>query len=116
MAVWTTVRTSALSMPMPKAMVATTTSSLPDEEVALDALACGGVEAGVVGGGGVRRGVRRRALRRICGRARRRWRGGWILSSRRFGGELVAAGLGDLDDFDGEVVAAEAVDEEGGVV
>ena len=32
------------------------------------------------------------------------------------GGELVAAGLGHLDDFDGEVVAAEAVDEEGGIV
>ena len=30
--------------------------------------------------------------------------------------ELVAAGLRELDDLDGEVVAAEAVDEEGGLV
>ncbi len=44
-------------------------------EVALDALADAGFEAGVVGGGFAIRGVRR-VLRRICGRGRRRWRGG----------------------------------------
>ena len=50
---------------------------LAGEEVALDALACGGVEAGVVGGGAAAE-VCRRVLRRICAMVRRRWRGGWI--------------------------------------
>ena len=35
--------------------------------------------------------------------------------AEELGGELVAAGLGELDDLDGEVVAAEAVDEERGI-
>ncbi|MCU1320058.1 MAG: hypothetical protein JWP98_1576, partial [Edaphobacter sp.] len=34
----------------------------------------------------------------------------------KLGGELVTARLGELDDFDGEVVAAEAVDEESRLV
>ena len=50
-------------------------------EVALDALADAGFEAGVVGGGFAIRGVRR-VLRRICARGRRRWRGGFRGGSR----------------------------------
>ena len=52
---------------------------LAGEEVALDALAGGGVEAGVVGGGGLRAEAWRRVLRRTCARERRRWRGGWLV-------------------------------------
>ena len=56
-----------------------------------------------------------RVLRRTCARGRRRLRGGrW--GREEVGGEFVAARLGHLHDFNREVGAAEAVDEEGGVV
>ncbi len=93
--------------------MATTTSSLPTEEVALDSLAGGGVEAGVVGGGASAEGG---------GQFFGGFAGGGVDDGgavgggfEEVGGELVAAGLGELDYLDGEVVAAEAVDEEGGL-
>ena len=83
------------------------------EEVALDALACGWVEAGVVGGGASAEG----GGEFFGGFAR--WGvddGGAVgFFFEEIRGELVAAGLGEFDDLDGEVVAAEAVDEEVGL-
>ena len=84
-----------------------------DEEVALDSLAGGGVEAGVVGGGFGAEGGGQLFGGFAGGGVDD---GGAVLGfAEEVGGELVAAGLGELDDLDGEVVAAEAVDEEGGV-
>ena len=85
-------------------------------EAALDALADGGFEAGVVGGG-------REVMVEFGGEFFGGLAGGGVddggaggCVAEEFGGELVAARLGHLDDFDGEVGAAEAVDEECGIV
>ena len=81
--------------------------------MALDALACGGVEACVVGCGTSAEGTGE-FFGGFAG-----WRvddGGAVgFFFEEIGGELVAAGFGEFDDFDGEVVAAEAVDEEFGL-
>ena len=85
----------------------------PGEEGRLDAVAGAGVEAGVVSGGA----ATEEAGELFGGFAR----GGVDDRGAGAGGleevddELVAAGLRELDGLDGEVVAAEAVDEEGGV-
>jgi hypothetical protein len=82
---------------------------LAGEEVALDALAGGWVEASVVGSGGATEdgGELFGGLARGCIDD-----GGAVgLLFEELGGELVAAGLGEFDDLDGEVVSAEAVDE-----
>ena len=78
---------------------------------ALHALAGAWVEAGVVGGGAE---VRREFGGELFGGFARGGvdDGGAVgLGREELGGELVATWLGDLDDLDGEVVAAKAVDE-----
>ena len=80
------------------------------EEFALDAFAGAGVKAGVVGGG-----VSAKCGGQLFGGFARRGvdNGGAVgLFFEELRGELVAAGFGELDDLDGEIVAAEAVDEE----
>ena len=83
---------------------------LAREEVALDAFARGGVETGVVGGGRSAEG----GGEVFGGLARGGVDDGGAVGFflEELGGELIAAGLGELDDLDGEIVAAEAVDEE----
>ena len=73
---WITARTSGRSMPMPKALVATTTSTPPLGEPALGELARAAVEPGVIGGGAPAGAgqPRRSPPRPSCGSARRRSR------------------------------------------
>ncbi len=82
-------------------------------EAMLDALADGGLQTGVVGGG---------LASQHGGELFGGFAGGGVDdggtvlgAAEEIGGELVAAGLGELDDLDGEVVAAKAVDEESGI-
>ena len=86
---------------------------LPGEEGRLDAVAGAGVEAGVVSGGAATE-----AAGELFGGFARGGvddRGAGAGGLEEVDDELVAAGLRELDGLDGEVVAAEAVDEEGGV-
>ena len=81
--------------------------------MALDALASGWVETCVVGCGASAQG----GGQFFGGFARGSVDDGGAVGFffEELSGELVAAGFGEFDDFDGEVVAAEAVDEEFGL-
>ena len=93
-------------------MVATTTSSSPERKCALDALAGGAVKAGVVGGGTFTEGGGELVGSLAGGRVDD---GGAAFGRQEeVADEAGALRFGHLDGFDGEVGAAEAVDEEGG--
>ena len=103
-------------MPMPKAMVATITSILPGQEFLLDALAVRGVESGVIGGGG--KVAAELGGERVGLLARRSVDDGGAVGTRRAAESRTRSAAlrgGDLDDFDGDVVAPEAVDEARGL-
>lgn len=85
------------------------------EEGALNGLAYGGVEAGMIGSGG--EAAAQLEGQAVGGFARRSVDDGGTRGDggEEFEDEFVAPGFGELDNLDGEVVAAEAMDEEGGV-